>query len=73
MPLDEDLDHGLRERGYKQKEKDRLVLGLIDQEKVEAQGLELCLSCEEKAQQEEIKADIRPWPEWVRERKALED
>ena len=73
VPLDEALDHELRERGYKQKEKDRLVLGLFDREKVEAQGLEVCLSREEKAQLEEVKAKIRPWPEWVRERKALED
>ena len=73
VPLDEALDHELRQQGYKQKEKDRLVLGLFDQETVEAQGLELCLSREEKAQLEEIKANIRPWSEWVRERKALED
>ena len=73
MPLDEALNHELRERGYKQKEKDCLVLGLFDQETVEAQGIELCLSREEKAQLEEIKANIRPWSEWVRERKALED
>ena len=73
VPLDEALDHELRQQGYKQKEKDRLVLGLFDQETVEAQGLELCLSREEKAQLEEIKANIRPWTEWVRERKALED
>ena len=73
VPLDEALDHELRERGYKKKEKDRLVLGLFDQETVEAQGLELCLSREEKAQLEEIKANIRPWSEWVKERKAVED
>ncbi len=50
-----------------------MVLGLFDREKVEAHGLEVCLSREEKAQLEEVKANIRPWPEWVRERKALED
>ena len=50
-----------------------MVIGLFDQQKVEAQGLEVCLSREEKAQLEEIKADIRPWHEWARERKALED
>ena len=72
VPLDEALDHELRERGYKQKEKDRLVRGLFDQERVEAQGLEICLSREEKAQLEEIKANIRPWSEWVKARKALE-
>ena len=49
VPLDEALDHELRERGYKQKEKERLVLGLFDRQKVEAQGLEDCLSREETA------------------------
>ena len=73
VPLDEALDYELRQQGYKQEGKDRLVLGLFDRQKVEAQGLEVCLSREEKAQQEEIKANIRPWPEWVTERKALED
>ena len=62
VPLDEALDHELRERGYKQKEKDRLVLGLFDREKVEAQGLELCLSREEKAQLEKGRPELsRRW------------
>ena len=62
VPLDEALDHELRQQGYKQKEKDRLVLGLFDRKKVEAQGLELCLSREEKAQLEKGRPELsRRW------------
>ena len=34
VPLEEALDHELKERGYKQKEKDRLVLGLFEKRKL---------------------------------------
>ena len=71
--LDEALEGELRDQGYKPQERDRLLLGLYDQQDVEAQGLEVRLSREEHAQLEGIKTDIRPWMEWVRERKALEE
>ena len=62
----------LRDQGFKSQERDRLLLGLHDRRDVEAQGLEVRLSREEHAQLEGIKTDIRPWMEWVKERKALE-
>lgn len=71
--LDEALDSELRDQGYKQKERDRLLLGLYDPRDVEAQGLEVRLSREEQTQLEGIKTGIRPWTEWIRERKALEE
>ena len=73
LRLDEAPDSELRGQGYKQKDRDRLLLGLYDQQDVEAQGLEVRLSREEHAQLEAIKTDVRPWMEWVRERKALEE
>ena len=71
--LDEALDWELRDQGYKPQERDRLLLGLYDQRDVDAQGLELRLSHEEHTQLEGIKTGIRPWTEWFRERKALEE
>ena len=63
----------LRDQGFKSQERDRLLLGLHDRRDVEAQGLEVRLSSEEHAQLEGIKTDIRPWMEWVKERRALEE
>ena len=71
--LDEALDWELRDQGYKPQERDRLLLGLYDRRDVEAQGLEVWLSREEYTQLKGIKTGIRPWTEWVRERKALEE
>ena len=71
--LDVALDWELRDQGYKPQERDRLLLGLHDHQDVEAQGLEVWLSREEHTQLEAIKTGVRPWMEWVRERKALEE
>ena len=57
--------------GLQATERDRLLLGLHDRLDVEAQG-KVQLSREEHAQLEGIKTDIRPWKEWVIERKASE-
>ncbi len=71
--LDVALDWELRDQGYKPQERDRLLLGLYEHHEVEAQGLEVRLCREEHAQLEGIKSDVRPWMEWVKERKALEE
>ena len=73
IPLDQALDEELRDQGYRLAERDRIVAGLYDEEELEKQGIEKRLTKKESAQLEEIQSDIRPWSQWVSERKALED
>ncbi len=49
------------------------MLGLEDPADLQKQGLEIKLSRTEQDQLEEIQSDIRPWQEWVKERRVLED
>ncbi|WP_136988981.1 tyrosine-type recombinase/integrase [Synechococcus sp. UW140] len=72
LSLDEALDNTLRAENYKPQERERLLLGLYDKADLEKQGLEATLTRSEEAKLEEVKSDIRPWSEWVKERKALE-
>ncbi len=73
LPLDEALDNTLRAENYKPEERERLLLGLYDKADLEKQGLEATLSRSEEAKLEEVKSDISPWTEWVKERCLLED
>ena len=73
IPLDQALDEELREQGYRLAERDRIVAGLYDEEELARQGLSKRLTKKEHAQIEEIQSDIRPWQQWVSERRSLED
>lgn len=71
LPLDETFEDALRADNYKPAERERLLLGLYGKD-AEDQGLTINLSPQESVKIEEIKSDIRSWPEWIKERSAIE-